>query len=383
MVKVDVIDSIDRLKSFRESWNGVLEKNPDACIYLTCDWFITWWRHFGNGKELFIIIVSRDGQVEAILPLFRTRSSYFGLPITKIGFISNEYTPFCEAIATDGAEESLLTAFEYLRKVRWDVLELGAIPARSETLRILDQVSHKGIFIVHKGADELKNPHVAFDVTWAEYHKSLPDRFRKNLGRAEKNLNQMGKVTLEEINRSPDLDVYLRKAFAIESSGWKGAQKTALIYVENAKNFYTELAHVASENGWLRLFFLKFNENHIAFDYDLQYQGNIESIKIGYDESYSKYSPGSLLSKKILQKVFAEGPTRYNFRGKYIGHKRNWTKSAEMYNDIWVFKRSSYQYLIYLMQFGIKKYLKKFTVLMKVKKRIFGLLSKKERIAYD
>jgi CelD/BcsL family acetyltransferase involved in cellulose biosynthesis len=54
---------------------------------------------------------------------------------------------------------------------------------------------------------------------------------------------------------------------------------------------YGEVASWAATLGWLRLAFLRFNEQPIAFQFDLESGRTYYSLKIGYDPEFERFPP--------------------------------------------------------------------------------------------
>src|SRR5262249_55912900 len=50
-------------------WDDLLQASVADRIFLTWDWLWVWWRHFGRGRRLAVVIVRCDGELVAIAPL--------------------------------------------------------------------------------------------------------------------------------------------------------------------------------------------------------------------------------------------------------------------------------------------------------------------------
>ena len=71
--KIRIISESEDFESLSEVWDGLLRNSGDNNpIYLTHEWLSTWWKHFGEGKKLNVLLVEEEGQPIGIVPLMRT-----------------------------------------------------------------------------------------------------------------------------------------------------------------------------------------------------------------------------------------------------------------------------------------------------------------------
>jgi hypothetical protein len=68
-ISLAIYDSFEDLASLKDRWNSfVVECNSD--IYMTFEWCLTWWKHYGRNRKLQIIVASANGEIIAIIPAF-------------------------------------------------------------------------------------------------------------------------------------------------------------------------------------------------------------------------------------------------------------------------------------------------------------------------
>ena len=51
MLKVEEINSIEKLESLQHSWDSALKRSPNNDVHLTWEWFYAWWKNFGTLKK--------------------------------------------------------------------------------------------------------------------------------------------------------------------------------------------------------------------------------------------------------------------------------------------------------------------------------------------
>ena len=93
---------------------------------------------------------------------------------------------------------------------------------------------------------------------------------------------------------------------ALESSGWKGASKTALASAPERAAFVKAMAESFARDGKLRIESLDLNGKPVAMGLLIEDAGAGYFWKIAYDESYAAQSPGVLLVRELTGRLSAQ-----------------------------------------------------------------------------
>jgi len=73
----EVIEEEEGLASLEPFWDKLLERSATRSPFLRWDWIWTWWRHFGEGRKLAVIVVrGHRGEVEAIAPFMLSKGDH-------------------------------------------------------------------------------------------------------------------------------------------------------------------------------------------------------------------------------------------------------------------------------------------------------------------
>jgi CelD/BcsL family acetyltransferase involved in cellulose biosynthesis len=174
-------------------------------------------------------------------------------------------------------------------------------------------------------------PYVATDGLWDAYQSRLRRKFRSELRRRRRRLEEEGYVSLEVSDGTERLDELLDEGFRVEGSGWKGAHGTSIGSRPATRRFYTDVARWAAERGWLRLAFLRLDGRALAFDYCLEHEKTHYLLKTGYDASYGKFAPGMIIRQLMLARAFSEDIATYDFLGVGSDYawKREWADTQQ------------------------------------------------------
>jgi len=162
--------------------------------------------------------------------------------------------------------------------------------------------------------------HGSFD----EYLARLSKRFRKNLRRNRRQREQLAGLAFEYVE-GPAAWCELDRFVALEASGWKGRERSAIGSSPGTLEYYQSLTRALSARGWLELGFLRAEGRLLAAEINVRFAGVMHGIKCAYDESFEDYSPGNILLERSVQRAFASGVDELN-----AGSDHPWTHSWGM-----------------------------------------------------
>jgi CelD/BcsL family acetyltransferase involved in cellulose biosynthesis len=183
-------------------------------------------------------------------------------------------------------------------------------------------------------------PYVALDGSFDAYTATLPRKQRKEIGRLRRRLEAEGELSVSFEDGSDRLDELLQEGFAVEGSGWKAEQGSAITSQPETLAFYTDVASWAAARGWLRLAFLRLDGRALAFDMCIEAAGSAYVLKGGFDPEYRRFGPGVVLTYESLSRAFAEGLSTYEFLGDDDSYKLAWTDTTRERRRLQVFSGS-------------------------------------------
>lgn len=158
----------------------------------------------------------------------------------------------------------------------------------------------------------------SFEDYWASRGKNL----RQNLRKQRKKLADEGRELRMFTLRSPaEMDAAIARYGALESSGWKSAEGTA-IHPDNAQGrFYTRWLQEAATLGQAIVTEYRFDGRTVAMNLGLLRDGTLIVLKTAYDESWKAVSPAFLLREDELKAFFAGNEVK---RIEYFGRVMEW-----------------------------------------------------------
>jgi CelD/BcsL family acetyltransferase involved in cellulose biosynthesis len=284
--------------------------------------YVAIWRHaFAADRPApEVVAVRRDGELVAALPVMREGG--------RVVPPSNSETVVAGILATDdrardAAAEALLGLDA--RLVSLDQIDVDG-PTHAAVAATAARTGHRLI-----RRPTLRSPVVDTDGGWDAYWGSRSRNLRHNVRRCTRRLEERGELRVD-VRRSVapgELGALLAEGFAVEGSGWKTEQGTAILTSPVIRRYYTDLSEWAARHGWLRPSFLRLDGRAIAFCLGFETGGVFYALKLGYDDGLSRLSPGTVLLHGLIRHTFDEGLSRFDFAGRDEAYKLTWATGVE------------------------------------------------------
>jgi CelD/BcsL family acetyltransferase involved in cellulose biosynthesis len=304
----------EQLAGVAPEWDALADETG-APPFLRPRWFAAWSAAF-HPRGLELITVRSQGRLVGVLPLLGRGRVLRGA--------ANDHTPMFGAVAATARVTQMLAEALVERSRSIDIPCVDPGSPVADALRDAASAAGHSVIDLH----EVHQPYVNLDGTWPEFEKSLPRNVRREGARLRRRLDELGAVSFHYDDGGDRLDEALAEGFAIEGSGWKSADGTAIASSRTTESFYRAVAEWASERGWLRLAFLRVDGRAAAFDLCIEADGVIYALKGGFDPHFRKYGPGQLLIRETLMHAFERGAARYEFLGTADSYKLAWTDAA-------------------------------------------------------
>lgn len=316
-------------------WESLLDDNYASHIHATYAGYRVWVSHFVTAQKLPLLHLQIDGQSQALLPIESETLPLFKLGLRRLRSPGNYYWNSGYPVIKTGSPLDIQIFLNALgENYRWDILDLGPmLEAAPLTADLSLQAGICNMFpkIVSRTTDEC----IEINGEWAGYYATRSGKLRSTVGQGERRLKAKGLVTLQECRGGSQLSSCLEEFFEVESRGWKGREGTAIKCSPTTQSFYTDLALTASALGWLRLYLLRIDGICIAGEYCLTLNGTTTVLKLGYDESWSRFSPGHVLKKMLLQHLFETEQQMVYSQGSgggaHMSYKQNWSTCKREY----------------------------------------------------
>jgi Acetyltransferase (GNAT) domain len=130
---------------------------------------------------------------------------------------------------------------------------------------------------------------------------SISAQHLRELRRQWNKLEQMGRLTYNVARQPAEIRRRMEDFLALEASGWKGEERSALVMDRFRAAFTREAITNLAEIDGVRIHTLDLDDRPIAAMVVFIMAGDAYTWKTAYDETYARYSPGKLLVAELTE----------------------------------------------------------------------------------
>lgn len=262
---------------------------PDSAgaFHLGEEWFAAWRAAYRTpGQEA----VAPGG-----IPMLAEDARLGPLRYRRLRSQTNVHTPRFDS-AVPVADPNVLVAA--LMETRSDLVQIDFLAEDALLLSAARRWS--GRFHVDIAPHAI-SPSIDCSQPFATWAARSTKRHRNRWRKLQTTLDQDHHAQFEVVTAPRDLQALLDECFALEQSGWKGREGTAILDSAADTQFYTDLAHRAAAAGALQIALLRDGGGRIiAFEYCLRADRSLFALKVAYDEHYEHLSVGHLLARRHI-----------------------------------------------------------------------------------
>ncbi|HKO87463.1 MAG TPA: GNAT family N-acetyltransferase [Burkholderiales bacterium] len=322
-----------------------MTNSRDDFISTSPQWFTAWLKYFGGpAGQLWQDTQSGD---RAAIAIQRERATIGPIPIAIGRAAANSHTPRFDAL---GKLDDASSVERLMRDMNVAMLSFPYLSAQSQLLRAVQASA-----LLHQVEFCEAAPFIDCRGSWDDYWQSR-GKSRTEWGRRERRLMEDQKARCAMLTQWDEIEPIFEQILAIEASGWKGQEGSAIVQSPQTLGFYKEMARYWSEAGALRLFVLYIGEQAAAFELNAEYRGVLNCIKHGYDEALAKQGPGQVLRMQVLKWAFAQPQIKtFDMYGPQTEAKMKWATGVENLHTLRVFRDSLSGRLAHLRYVGLPK----------------------------
>ncbi|MFC1903013.1 GNAT family N-acetyltransferase [Chloroflexota bacterium] len=365
-ITVRIVAESEEFKTLKGVWDGLLRKcGSDKSIYLTHEWQSTWWKHFGAGKKLNILLIEKEKQVIGIIPLVKVRYGIGLIGVDTLETIGSVNSNYVWLVTPDNREEVMSALLAYLgeeldrNKV---LLMLTYIPESSKFLNLLRRNGNpfSRNTIIRERVMTLA-PYIPLPATWDEYFASLSQNRRYIINRAMRALSEEGhRVQLQQYG-ADSMDAALSKLFAFHRRRWESLNIPSAFSDSRIREFYGEIARQFLGKNWLYFSCLTVDDEIVSTNYYFVYNRKLYACITARDTEYSDYGIGHLHRALAIKDAIEKHLQEYDFLKGDEPYKFYWTKSARRYIEVIMLKKGFWhglrlRFLHVIMRLGCIKH---------------------------
>jgi CelD/BcsL family acetyltransferase involved in cellulose biosynthesis len=347
------------------AWRRLCDESGDEEVFYRPEWAQAYLQAFEPKADVILISAWSGTKLRGILPLVRRRIIVGGLPIVKLTLPANVHSLRASLTVCPGEEGAAVLKALWAVTTdlpQWDTLDVANVVEGSGLDRLIALARADGYRTARKRTSQTL--HLSIDASTPEKSGAQPPwlagtrpKFRSHLRRAKRQLEEQGTLELKHYNEAdPEA---LAKFYALEASGWKGAEGTAIKCDAHTRQFYDAVAQAAARDGYLSLDFLELNGKPIAGHFGFNLRGRYFLDKAGYDEAFRRHGPGQLLVNEILSQTRERGLREFDFVGPATWDESRWASARRTNYRIFIFRKNLYGALLHAVRISARDALRK------------------------
>jgi hypothetical protein len=339
-VRVTVVRSLEELETYSEAWDALAKNAIEPNLFYESWMVIPGARAFvGDGERFEAVVIHHGDVMTGLFPLLRRRVHRL-VPIERVRLFDHLFSCLCIPLVHAAHGEAVIDAF-------LDWLGSSGGPQFADLARIggdgpffallVDAFNRRGTSVQTVGQYTRAMIRRPDDVE--EYLKTvLSSKTRGKLRRYEKQLAEGGAIEITALAADGDFDAQIEEFLALEASGWKGQEKSAMNGAEEQRGFFIATMREAHRRGRLELMAFRVGGRAVAMKCNLWDTPGSYTYKTAFDEKYAKQSPGLLLELESIRRLHPRRSTAYM---DSAGSPKN-----PMYDRLWTSRRPMLSVLV-------------------------------------
>ena len=326
--QVELISDPAAIAELRPEWNRLLAASRSDCLFLTWEWLSTWWRHLSAGRKLALLTLRAADELVAIAPFALSPRFRYGHPLETLELLGSGYvgSDYLDVIAAPGYEDEAVTAIGNYLSCQPYAVRCSNIGPGAMTETLAAQLHRR-----HWSLNELQInvcPYIPLDgLTWESYLATLGAEHRYNFRRKWQRLNRDYSVRWEAVTGHEQCRAAIDRVIDLHRLRWREHGTSDAFHTPELLAFHRELAPLAFERRWLRIYTLWLNDRPAACLYGFLYGCKFYFYQSGFDPRFAKHSVGLVTMGLAIREAIAEHAREFDLLHGNEDYKSHWASS--------------------------------------------------------
>jgi CelD/BcsL family acetyltransferase involved in cellulose biosynthesis len=327
------------LRAHLDAWDRLAWQAPQKIPTLLPGWLEASLRHgLEPNERWFCSFAYADGKLVGVLPIIIAPHPVLGqnFPVLRT---CDRHTPSGDVLL---APDYPLPAFHaLLAEVRRQVpshvgINLRAVRRSSPIWAALEEGDGYSVYT----GSRLMHSYLDVRGDFGSYFGSLGN-MRRNLRRYRKRIEGRGTVSIEIRRGSSASADFFAEFLALEASGWKGRNGTALLNNPNSVAFHSAMVRNLAAQDRMEWYLIRVDDRLVAAGMGIRCGASLMLPKIAFDEDFADCMPGHLLMGEMVMDAFSRPEL------DEINHMSNsdwhslWHMPKDEYVDVHLVRRSA------------------------------------------
>jgi len=323
-IRVRVIRDWAALQPLSDAWNSLLAESTNNHVFLTFQWLSAWWKTYGRGRELLVLLAEDAHRLLGIAPLYRhAATSHLGFRVRELCLLGNEYvgSDFLNFILHRDAEPRIMAAlWQRLVAEDWDRVVLDFVDSEARSVSLLRDLARSRHVAFHS-SHQWACPSMELPAEWDEFMRQPDTAFKKIVKSKQKKLLRRTGVEIVAPRNVDEVARFIDRLIELHKERWELAGRRSGFFREQLCAFYHDAAAATYAKGWLRLTALSMNGSLEAMDIGFVYAGCFYSLQGACSRAGMKKKAGNALQCSLMESLvgktgvfhFLRGAERYKY----------------------------------------------------------------------
>lgn len=312
---VTEVRDLAALVDHRAEWDALVAASPDGSFFETYEWLTTWAECFWAPRKPAFMFV-RDGSRLVGFAPFLADDAGDAWCRRSLTLPFHSHVPRANVVAAEGMRAEVLDAvIASVASTRGSApLVFPQMDSASPVWTAVESAARRQGRVITQW-DDLTVPFIRLDGDFDAYLQSRSSHVRQEMRRKRRKLEKSARVEYAVTSTPRECGTAINDIFAVEVKSWKQQEGTSFATEPGVSAFYTTLARLAAERGWLRLYVMYMDGAPVAHIYGVVFRNEYLALKTSYDQSVRDLSPGSVLFEFAVRDACENGLAAFDMLG--------------------------------------------------------------------
>lgn len=301
------------------AWEDLHARAPAASVFNSLAWQAEWWRAYGRGRALRILVAERAGAVNGILPLYLDPVRVCGVPVRRarlVGTGGDTYPDDLGPVVEDAAAAQALARAAL--RLDADVVELADLDPRTGFAEIAAAEAAKARWRASRERAQ-RIPYLELPPTWEAYLGSVSAHRRARVRKSRRRFAAAGEARFRVWDDAATIGAALERLATLHHRRWDAAgEPSASFSTPEYLAFHRAVMAATLRRGMLRLYCLELDGEAVAMLYAYRFRRGIYVMQAGFDPAQAALRAGQVLLYHAIEHAIGEGNRVFDFlRGEH------------------------------------------------------------------
>jgi CelD/BcsL family acetyltransferase involved in cellulose biosynthesis len=321
-VSVELASSDDEFAALAPAWNRLHDEAEAASVFNSWAWLYEWWRTYGAGRHLRLLVARQGGTIVGVLPLYLGQARTLGLPVRllrPVGIGADTHPDDLSPVLARGcaSEAALALARAALGLAGADAWLFSEIDPRSAFPAALEAAARELGRPLVPGAST-RIAYLDLPDTWDRFLGTLGRDRRWQLRRSRRRLAEEHGARFFVWDDPTTLDGAIERLATLHRMRWDMAGARHSFATAAYIDFHRSIVKSFFRRRWLRLYCLEVDGEIGAMIYCYRFRRKVFLMQAGFDPRHRRLGIGKALLGYALEHAIAEGNEAFDFlRGEH------------------------------------------------------------------